>query len=93
MTRKGPDVTTEICTCCLGSGLLRDGYDDYCPVHADRLRWVACEACGGSGEIVRLAPGAQCQSDTYSELCAECEGTGRDCVETQPVECDDELSG
>ena len=46
------------------------------------LRWVNCEACGGSGEIIRCVsvgpyddPGAA----EYAEICAACEGTGRDC--------------
>ena len=48
------------------------------------LRWVSCEACGGSGEIIRgQAP------DESNELCAACEGTGRDCVEVSPIECAD----
>ena len=49
-------------------------------------RWVNCEACGGSGEIIRREPGARDPSDEYNELCAVCEGTGRDCVEVSPVE-------
>ena len=47
-----------------------------------RLVWVMCEACGGSGEIVRRDPSAHDPSDEYSELCSACEGTGRDCVES-----------
>jgi DnaJ-class molecular chaperone len=44
-------------------------------------RWVNCEACGGSGEIIRLNPNARDPSDEYAEICAACEGTGRDCAE------------
>lgn len=80
------DIARDECTACLGSGLLRDGYDDAPPLHVDRLRWVACEACGGSGEIIRGRDG-----DDYNEPCAVCEGTGRDCVEVSPVECNDDL--
>lgn len=49
----------------------------------DRLRWVHCEVCGGSGEIIRREPNARDPSDEYAEICAACEGTGRDCVEPQ----------
>ena len=49
-----------------------------------KLRWVSCEACGGSGEIIRGQT-----PDEHSDLCGACEGTGRDCVEVSPVECDD----
>lgn len=57
----------------------------------DRLRWVACEACGGSGEIIYGNPhfGNQ-EPDEHSELCSACSGTGRDCVKVSPVECDDD---
>ena len=58
----------------------------------DRLRWVHCEACGGSGEIIRSNPvGAYQEPDEYAELCGACDGTGRDCVAVLPVECDDAL--
>jgi len=50
----------------------------------ERLRWVSCETCGGSGEIIRgEAP------DQSNELCGACEGTGRDCVEVSPTTVDD----
>ena len=49
-------------------------------IEARRLRWVNCEACGGSGEIVRRDPNARDPSDEYTEICAACEGTGRDCT-------------
>ena len=49
------------------------------------LRWVSCEMCGGSGELIELImPGAH-QCDTASSLCPACEGTGRDCVEVSPI--------
>jgi hypothetical protein len=42
----------------------------------DRMRWVNCEICGGSGEIVRANPvGAYQEPNEYAELCAACEGT------------------
>lgn len=55
------------------------------------LRWVNCEACGGSGEIER-APivGAYEDPTPCAELCSACDGTGRDCVEVLPVECNDD---
>ena len=53
------------------------------------LRWVACEACGGSGEIIRREPAAHDPFDEYADLCGPCEGTGRDCVEVSPIECGD----
>lgn len=54
------------------------------------LRWVPCEACGGSGEV-EIAPvvGPYEDPTPHGELCSACEGTGRDCVEVFPVECDD----
>src|SRR5689334_3638295 len=42
-----------------------------------RLRWVNCEECAGTGEIVRGPPGEP--YNEYTELCPACEGTGRDC--------------
>lgn len=50
-----------------------------------RLRWLACEACGGSGEIIRRAPNARDPSDEYAELCSACEGYGRDCEDEDSV--------
>jgi DnaJ-class molecular chaperone len=46
------------------------------------MRWVNCEVCGGSGEIVRRAPYSHAYAEPveYSELCEECGGTGRDCA-------------
>lgn len=47
-----------------------------------QMQWVNCEACGGTGEVIRRdpvgaydGPGAA----EYAEICAACEGTGRDC--------------
>ena len=50
------------------------------------MHWVNCEACGGSGEIVRANPNARDPSDEYAELCAACEGTGRDCADMDIVD-------
>lgn len=56
----------------------------------DRLRWVPCEVCGGSGEIIYSSPHfGHRKPDEHAELCGACEGTGRDCVEVSPVERDD----
>lgn len=52
---------------------------DFAEDEQARLRWVVCEACGGSGEIIRRDPNARDPSDEYAEICAACEGTGRDC--------------
>lgn len=46
-----------------------------------RAQWVACEACGGTGEIIMRAHGARDPSDEHAMLCPTCEGTGRDCVD------------
>lgn len=49
-----------------------------------RAEWVACEACGGSGEIVhRDAIGAYDDpaAAEYAVVCFACEGTGMDCVD------------
>lgn len=49
-----------------------------------RLRWVACEECGGSGEIIRrdpIGPYDDPGAAEYGEICAACEGTGRDCTD------------
>jgi hypothetical protein len=57
----------------------------------DRLRWVPCEACGGSGETIRVVPTSTFEAPhEYPEICGACEGTGRDCVEVSPVERDDD---
>lgn len=47
-----------------------------------RLQWVNCEACGGSGEIIkRDAVGAYDDpaAAEYAVTCFACDGTGRDC--------------
>lgn len=55
-----------------------------------RLRYVACEHCGGTGEIeVRPTVGPYEDPTPCAVLCAACDGYGMDCVETQPVEMDD----
>jgi DnaJ-class molecular chaperone len=48
------------------------------------MRWVHCEACGGSGEIIYGQT-----PDEHNELCGACEGTGRDCVAVSPITVDD----
>lgn len=56
----------------------------------DRLRWVLCEACGGSGEIIHSNPHfGYREPDQYNELCGACEGTGRDCVAVSPITVED----
>lgn len=67
-------------------------------IHADRdldeamrLRWVACDYCGGSGEVeVRPIVGPYADPTPHGELCSACDGTGRHCVEVFPVERDDD---
>jgi hypothetical protein len=49
-------------------------------VLGNRMQWVSCERCGGSGELIRHT-GSSDPADEYAEICAACEGTGRDCVE------------
>lgn len=50
------------------------------------LRWVSCEFCGGSGEVeVRPIVGPYEDPTPCGELCSACDGTGRDCVEVQPI--------
>jgi len=49
-----------------------------------RLRYVACEACGGSGEIeVRPIVGPYDDPTPSAVLCAACEGYGMECVDTE----------
>jgi hypothetical protein len=53
---------------------------------AERMRFVACEACGGTGEIeVRPIVGAYEDPTPHHALCAACEGYGIECVETEPA--------
>lgn len=59
-------------------------YWDAAMAEASRLRWIACPACGGSGEIIRRAPNARDPSDEFSEICGVCEGTGRDVLGDPP---------
>ena len=63
-----------------------------CDGFRTELRWVNCEECGGTGEIVRSEPASHAYAEAveYTELCSACDGTGRDCVTVSPVECDDE---
>jgi DnaJ-class molecular chaperone len=40
---------------------------------------VMCEACGGTGEIIRSRPvGPYQEPDEWAELCSACGGYGRD---------------
>lgn len=55
--------------------------------HADtepsgQMQWVNCEACGGTGEIIRRDPVGHYDDPgaaEYAEICAACEGHGIDC--------------
>lgn len=54
------------------------------------LRWVPCECCGGSGEHISSKPvGAYEEPYDYAVICPACEGTGRYCVEVEPITIDD----
>jgi DnaJ-class molecular chaperone len=55
--------------------------------HAERrTRYVACERCGGSGEVeVRPIVGPYEDPTPDAEICSACEGTGRFCVEPDEV--------
>ena len=50
----------------------------------ERLRYVPCEHCHGTGEIVHGVEPCE-----YTTLCSACDGYGMDCVETEPVTLDD----
>ncbi len=77
------------CPECVGAGLECEAC---CGTGVDlRMRWVSCEMCGGSGEVeVRPIVGPYEDPTPHGELCSACGGTGRDCVEVSPVECDDD---
>lgn len=45
-----------------------------------RLRYVNCETCGGTGEIIRRDPGRDDPAYEYATICRACEGYGRECV-------------
>lgn len=50
------------------------------------LRWVHCECCDDSGEVeVRPIVGPYDDPTPHGELCSACGGTGRDCVEVEPI--------
>lgn len=54
----------------------------------DGLRWVPCEACGGTGEIEvrhRMYGLASCPFPTVDKVCEECHGCGETLVHTVPV--------
>ena len=56
------------------------GYPDDEPV--GQMQWVNCEACGGTGEIIRrdpVGPYDDPGAAEYAEICAACEGHGIDC--------------
>lgn len=62
------------------------GYDRYARHQMDeleRLRYVPCEHCHGTGEIIHGKPGEPW--DDYASLCSACEGYGMECVETEPI--------
>lgn len=46
----------------------------------ERCRYVPCERCHGTGEIVISVGPHQC--DTDAVLCSACDGYGMECVET-----------
>lgn len=48
-------------------------------------RYVRCEICCGSGEVVR----GSCCEDEYTERCDACDGFGSVMVAVLPVEMDD----
>lgn len=58
-----------------------------------RLRYVPCEVCGGTGEIIcrdgEYRSGWP-EPNEYAILCSACEGYGTDCVDTEPAEIDDD---
>lgn len=53
----------------------------------ERLRYVPCEHCHGTGEIIHGIPPrhAYDEPSDYAVLCSACEGYGMECVETEPV--------
>ena len=57
----------------------------------ERLRYVQCDHCHGTGEIVHgIAPRhAYDVPSEYTTLCSACDGYGMECVETEPVTIDD----
>jgi DnaJ-class molecular chaperone len=65
-----------------------------CDVERDtenRMRYVPCETCNGAGEVeVRPIVGPYEDPTPHHAICADCGGYGVECVETEPVECDDE---
>ena len=58
----------------------------------ERMHYVPCEACSGTGEIIISVGQHQC--DTSSVLCSACEGYGMECVPHEPagIEHTEELS-
>jgi DnaJ-class molecular chaperone len=59
-------------------------------VEPNRMRYVRCETCGGTGEVeVRPIVGAYEDPTPHHAICAACEGYGMECVETDPVTLDD----
>jgi len=66
---------------------MADARDDDGAAH-ERLRYVPCEHCHGTGEIIwrdgEYRSGWP-EPAEHSMLCSACEGYGRECVETEPV--------
>ena len=71
----------------IASGATEFGRDEV----LQRLRYVPCEHCHGTGEIVHgIDPRhAYDEPSEYTTLCSACDGYGMECVETEPVTIDD----
>lgn len=50
-------------------------------------RIITCEHCGGEGRLLRGHPNDPHPTDCGP--CKACDGTGREVIETEPVEMDD----
>lgn len=54
------------------------------------VRLVLCEHCGSEGRLYRTRSGHPNDPDTIDRgPCAECEGTGRELIEVEPIELED----
>ena len=50
----------------------------------NRCRYVACEFCGGTGEIsVQPSVGPYEDPTPHGALCPACDGCGMECVDTE----------